>query len=355
MEVKHFHTVSALQKFPVTLQFPDNFDSSKKYPTWLVGHGIGERGRPLAHYNWWSNLRAQAAKEGIILAFVNTTGSYASGEYQYTLDFAKGEAPVDVNNIGVINHSLGGHGFFNYACVDPAFAKQLNTILSSSPGSFPANTPSIKNIVDYNIRVHGINAVQDTIAPVRILENLFNGVKGLRSDAKIMLTTLPATAFTYDKVKYPWAESVAEVAHAHVATRFTAAAVQPAINTKGVPTNLDGSLQVLRMNIYQWAKANPKGSKYQPPTEAYKGPVYDQPSKPTPAPGKVLRWINHNSNWNKQGDVVAQLVYSDGSAVPIKSPAGDRIQSTTISIYNQDILINYEKGADQSIKIALCK
>jgi hypothetical protein len=183
---------------------------------------------------------------------------------------------------------------------------------------------------------------------------LYNGVKALRMDHKIMLTTLPANTFTYDPVKYPWAKSVSEVAHAHTATKLTSASVLPAIYTKGIPTPelQPGVIHILKMNIYQWAKSNPKGSRYQPPTNAYTGVINDDPAPVEPKP-KVLRWINHSANWNKQGDTVAQLVYSDGSTQIIKSGEGNRILGTTISVYNQDMLVNYLNGADQTIKLDL--
>jgi hypothetical protein len=357
--VKHNPT-SGTMKFGNSVQFPAGYISSKKYPTWLVCHGLGEINdgslagithtyeHPLFEY-----LRAKADQYGIILVFVNTDSHfYSRGEIPWNLDWAEANLPTDKNQNGLIAHSLGFYGSSHYALTDPAFCARLAVIFPSSSGPYPDNSPIFKNMVDANNRVWAICSLQDAGDPAtgdsgtnfHHTAKIYTEMKALRSDAKVMLTTIPAGTF-----KDSATQKAGNIAHNAAIGRLTDGLVYlNAAITQGIPADLP-----LKMDIYQWALSNPRGSAYRPPTESFASvtsPVSSPVQAPpiTPSNPKTIRSMIFGPD-GISASIVTTIQYTDGSAEVIRAAKGDRNMGASVSLQYKSVVLDFVKNPNRII------
>jgi hypothetical protein len=343
MTVQH-HPKSTTQKFGLSVQFPDNYVATSKFPIMLFGHGIGECNdgslagiRRTYEHPLYASVKNLCAKRGIILVMVNTDSNhYRNGEHIYCMDWATNNLPEDPNNWIAAGHSLGGHGLMNTALLNDAFVKRVNILLISATGGYPYTTGVFKKLVDNNIRYWGITCLADHVPP-KYTQWIYQQMKLLRPEAKAILTEMP-----YDTFNATSTQTKAQVSHNAVLGRLMSMPVGfTASMTSGIPAN-----ESIKMDVGTWIKVNPKGARYQPPTEATTSPTWE----PAPQPvSKTLVRVVCTANWNNRGSVDTQFQYSDGSAVMHLPPAGDRNIGTAINILSKTVALDFQQNPNKSI------
>lgn len=367
------------QKFGFVVQTPKTFSKDRKYMLWIIGHGIGERGNGSQAalqkvYGWggWGNIKQAVDKYEFITLYLNASVNYEKGEYQYGLQWALANLPVDTNNIVVLGHSLGSYGAGNYAFSDSVFARKINIWIPSASGPY-SSTKIYKNISDNDIKIWGVTAVNDKASgtdPVYVTQ-LYDKVIALKPTAHVIITEFPATTWPT-----PLNAKGSTTAHNAVLGRLTG------LTWSGITSDLirGKTLTVApKMNIYEWCLANPKGSIYQAPSDAYVGPVYpviEQPQvdtlvasapvpvkdtvaipipqlSPTPAtPSKVtISGILIGADNKNPGSIYTQIHWSDGTITMYKAATGDRNAGSWIVNANGQlkVTIDYLKAANEVI------
>jgi hypothetical protein len=337
MSTVQHNAISGAMKFGNSVQFPAGYDASKKYPTWIICHGKGEINdgslKGITHtyeHPLFEYLRANLDKYGIIGVWVNTDSHfYSRGEIQWNLDWAEANLPTDKNQNGLLAHSLGFYGSAHYALTDPAFCKRLAVIFPSSSGPYADDSPIFKNMVDADNRVWAICSLQDagdaatgdSGTTFRHTQKIYEKMKILSLEAKVILTTVPLGTF-----KDSATTKAGIIAHNACIGRITDGLLY--LNekiTQGVPIG-----QPLKMDIYQWALSNPRGSVYKAPTEAYIAPVQAAPvPDPVVEPPVERQLIGYNISGK---DLVIQAVYEKDFKKMFCAPEGDSCTNVWVNL-----------------------
>lgn len=323
MQTKYYPK-SSTQTFGIATVTPDTYDPSKKYMTWIVGAGIGERGdgseaalQKLSGWGGFGNIKSAVDKYDYILVFVNTANNYEKGEYQYALSWAEKNLSVDPNNICVLTHSLGGYGAGNYGFSDAAFTSKINIWFNSASGPY-SNSAFYQNLVNAGVKVWGVTAANDTISGTnpKYVTQVYDKLKVIDPDNDVMVVLFPSTTWPDGKI-----------AHNAVLGRLTG------LTYTGIDVSMFSGKTLTappKMNIYEWAKSNPKGSIYQKPDHAYTGPVYPQ-QEPVPLPEPTPTAPVYLSKIYIEGaatakNLLAEIIWSDAKKEIIKAPTGVTIQ-----------------------------
>jgi hypothetical protein len=325
--------------------YQDTFETGKKYPYMICGHGLGEaRGNlldmtgVLRVFNWgaWGDLKRAAEKYGFILLFVNTKeqGHYSSKEYQKVAEWAEKNLPVDTNNLALFGHSLGSRGVGLYALTDTEFAKKVNVWFCSSSGPYTDNPLLWKNIIDNNIKVWAWTAENDTDIGTmpKYCTWIADKLKAINPNHPVVLTVFPST-------RWPTTTGIKNQ-NAHnqpIGVMNNVGVTQLTISRGYQLPNPTAS----KMDIYQWWLSNPKGSIYQPPTSEYTGPKYPEQPKPEPIPEPTP--VEKVTLIGVGGRGPIELVYSDGSKEIIKAPEGETFWAYTSLILNK-VTVDFSKS-----------
>lgn len=257
----------------------------------VVGHGQGECNigdlagcKFSSGWGGWWWIKDQAEKLGIAVLFLNTssTSKYSLKEYQYAVDWGQkryAHLGITKDNTWVLGHSLGSYGAGRYAFIDAvaAFAKKVAGWIISASGPYNSGWTAdklatlMKIMADADLKVWGVTALNDTAmgtAPIYTTQ-VFDKMKALNPAAKVVMSIFPATQWD------------ATTAHNMVLNRLTQVPIGiPAGITKGLK---DPSLP-LKMSVFQWMLANPRGSIWQEPTQPYVGALYAGDPVPVPVP-----------------------------------------------------------------------
>jgi hypothetical protein len=277
-----YYPKTAAQKFGIYTVTPDNYSKEKKYMIILLGHGIGERGMgtlasltKISQWGGWANLNKAVDKYGIIIAGLQTENSYERGEYDFAYDWAVANLPADLNNIWLWGNSLGWYGAGNqvFGKNSPIVSKLAGTINTVS-GPY-SGTAAVTNLVNAGIKYWGFTATNDTHNGTnpKYTRQVYDLGKAINKDAHLLVTEFPIGTF----------DDLNGHAHGGPLGRASFDGVQTLSNiTRGIDQTLP-----MKMTIYQWMLSNPKGSIYQPPTNAFSGPKFDNVETPAPTPAPV--------------------------------------------------------------------
>jgi hypothetical protein len=363
-----FFPKSATQTFGLAVLKPDSYTPSKKYMLWIVGHGIGECGDGSQSalnkaYGWggWGHIKTAVNTYDFIQVYLNTasTSHYRLKEYQYAIEWAKAKYSIDPNNICVLGHSLGSYGAGNSAFPDSNFAKQINIWFCSASGPFGPDI-TFTNVAKYGVKVWGVTATNDSAVGTnpRYVRQLYSRLKAINPNHPVMVSEFPSTTWPT-----PIGAKGSTVAHNAVLGRLTqhpSIGVTPAI-TSGLPPVKLGTLTLMRMNVYQWAKSNPKGSIYQHPTSAFVGPKYavvdtlvtlprdTVVAAPTTKPTVRGVLVTHDNN--NRYSIITTIHWSDGTYTTYKADsASGRNAGTWINTEHKTVTLDWINKPDQWIK-----
>lgn len=261
---------SATQQFGLAIAYPSDYNPSHRYMTWLIGHGAGETGngsitalQKVVGWGGFEQLLLAVDQHKFIAVFLNTATNYSTKEYQFAKEYVKANLPYKRGAIWVLGHSLGSYGAGNYAFTDPSFTdSDIAGWFISSTGGFVQRTILYDNIIRNNIRIWGVTAENDAVVPYTYVTRVQDTILSRDSSYPVIMTVFPSTT---------WPNGI--TAHNATVGRLLALSATQLIysGTRGkIPSNVSG----FKMNRYQWAESNPRGSIYQPPTNAFVGPIF---------------------------------------------------------------------------------
>jgi hypothetical protein len=297
--------------FGRVLLLPDSWVSNptKKRQIVFVGHGQGECGNgSLAALNlafgwtYWNNLKRGCDEGDLIYCFVTTAVRYDQKEIQRAVDFVERNFSYIPDEHIYVGHSLGSHGFGTFLIPDLAYLKKFRLWICSAPGGF--NTlRAATNMKATGTLFWGFASPEDSTVPsYTTIQQVRDHGKALGVNPGHFLVTLFGPKF--------WASGGESHNKPIIELAAYPTKIQPGW-TQGISPSV-----IPQMKWWQWAKANPRGSLFQLPSNPYVGPKFDNPPAPTPTGRRVSHWNVYGQN------LKVQVVYTDGSKEILAPPSG---------------------------------
>lgn len=187
---------------------PKSLDKTKKYPVWLVIHGVGERGQGrlddlrnvLLGYDYdgagprgrepavvYPDLLKAVNQEQFLLVAVNYGGEFNPGDINFVLDEVEKNWPVDVSREALLGFSLGGGAVVRYITSSLANAYRVALAVSVAPVNWATNYSYIR---DATLPVIGVTNQSDpTVSP--------NNIKTIVSSINALSPSIPAQLVTF--------------------------------------------------------------------------------------------------------------------------------------------------------------
>lgn len=269
---------SATQSLGYVIITPDGYDTTKKYPVVIVGHGAGEVGdgsdaglQKVIDWSGWLELHNAVDLFQIVVIHIQTSSRYQFGEIQNGILVAKGLPTTDPNYIHYYGVSLGGYGFAQQAGNQADLAAQFATIKLDMMGSGAVPLTG-DNIAIAKTPTWLSHAKDDNIAPYSGSDELYkdivanNGVAWFTQyiTGKHLIASRTLTA--YNMAPNKWLP--ASPAGNYAATGFNAP----------------------KMSWYEWIKANKRGQSVIAPDSVVTAPT------PIPPPKKLVATIKVYDN-----------------------------------------------------------
>lgn len=296
---------------------PETLVPGKLYPMIIFNHGIGERGNgsltdleKLRVNGSVSALELNAKKYNMIVVEPQADVNWEHGETDEAYQYMKANYGANINwkKVYLTGLSLGGGGNQHYlSTIADAHTKFAAAVINCpGPNQYFINTAGYSVIANTKVPMWFFhNSGDNVVAPSQSTLLTENNIKALGGTAKYAITLYNFTGHTWPSYnRGPGLKAAVPTE----ATRFN---------------NPD-------VNIYEWMLSNEIGkAPVMPPAVGQSPtptPIDTVPAPiPTPAANVYIKSI-YISGSSKVNDVIAEIIWTDGSKQGVRAPTGATVQ-----------------------------
>lgn len=191
------------------VRLPAGYTSTKRYPVWLIIHGVGERSRglledlknvmlgfdydgpgplPRQYAIATPDLKANVDKHGHILVVVTYPYEFNPNDVEYVMKMVEQDFSVDTTREAVIGFSLGGGAALRHATSSVAAASRWALVVVCAPVNWATN---LKNVVDAKLQLIGTTNKVDSVVSPGIIKGIVNGINSLNPEIAARLIEFP--------------------------------------------------------------------------------------------------------------------------------------------------------------------